>query len=461
MQQPIELVAALCRDTGLDSSGALPLLDLSETANCLRSSFAVGLAAQVSIGAAALSANEIYHARTGAYQPIRVRRRDAELESTGFFELDGQTPNPWDEFSGLYATSDGHVRVHANFPHHRDGALGLAGLSAQTASKEDFAAALLGWRADEYEQAAAAANLVVAKVRSFDEWDAHPHARANADAAPVTITKIGNALPRALTEQAADARPLCGLKILDLTRILAGPICGRTLAAYGADVLLINGPHLPNIPSIVDTSRGKRSAHVDLREETGKETLRDLLTEADVFVQGYRPGGLAQLGFGPERLLDEYPGLVYTSLTAYGPSGPWAERRGFDSLVQTATGFNHAEQEAFGAEAPKPMPMQILDYASGFLMAFGTQAALLRRACEGGSWHVAVSLLHTANWLRRMGRTPVSTEIAANLKDQLRAFPCAQGELRAMPHAAEFSRTPPEWVRPSVPVGTHQARWVQ
>jgi crotonobetainyl-CoA:carnitine CoA-transferase CaiB-like acyl-CoA transferase len=164
--------------------------------------------------------------------------------------------------------------------------------------------------------------------------------------------------------------------VLDLTRILVGPACGRALAAYGAEVMLINAPHLPNIEAIASTSRGKLSAHVDLRTERGRCDMDALLARTQVFVQGYRPGALDALGYGPQALAERWPGIVYVSLSAYGP---WSARRGFDSLVQTATGFNHAEGAAAGAAAPKPLPMQILDLATGHLMAFAASAALLRQ----------------------------------------------------------------------------------
>ena len=202
------------------------------------------------------------------------------------------------------------------------------------------------------------------------------------------------------------ATALGGVRVLELTRILAGPVCGRTLAAYGAEVLLVNAPNLPNIDAIADTSRGKLSAHLDLRREGDCETMRQLLQTADVFIQGYRPMAIAALGFGAQALARDNPGIVYVSLSAWGCKGPWRLRRGFDSLVQTSGGFNVAEAMAAGSETPKPLPTQILDHASGYLMAFGISAALARRATEGGSWHVEVSLAQTARWLRAHGPDP-------------------------------------------------------
>ena len=243
-------------------------------------------------------------------------------------------------------------------------------------------------------------------MRSFDEWDRHPQSAAVA-ALPVSLERLdddADTPPLAWPALQAAMRPLTGLRVLDLTRILAGPVGCRTLAAHGADVLMVNSPNLPNIDAIAELSRGKRSAHVDLRSETGRETLRALLGGAHVFVQGYRPGGRADLGFDPRTLARLRPGIVTASLSAYGQSGPWAGRRGFDSLVQTATGFNDAEATAAGATTPQALPIQILDFASGFLLAFGVQAALMRQQREGGSWHVQVSLAGVGRWLHGLGR---------------------------------------------------------
>jgi len=263
---------------------------------------------------------------------------------------------------------------------------------------------------------------------------------------------------------AAD-RPLAGVKVLDLTRIIAGPVCGRTLAAHGADVLLVTASHLPAMaPLVIDTGRGKLSTAIDLRESRGRETLAALVRDADVFVQGYRPGAVAAFGFGAQEVARIRPGIVYVSLCAYGHEGPWAGRRGFDSLVQTASGFNAAEAEAFGAGEPKPLPAQALDHATGFLMAFAAISALARRARLGGSWHVRASLAQTGYWIRQLGRIAGTTcrdpgfDEAA---DRLQDAPSGFGRLTAVRHAAVMAETPPRWLRPSVPLGTHAPAWPQ
>ena len=444
---------------------SLSHLTLTARETGLPSSFAVGAAGQASIAAAALSAAEIWHRRSGKHQEVSVDMRDAALECTAYFSLDGRVPEAWDKFSGLYRCggdeTPGWVRIHANFAHHRDGALQLLGFqSAEGVERADVESALRGWSAERFEDAAAEAGLVVAAARSFAEWDAHPQGIAVAGLPLMSIEKIGDAPPIPWPTLSPDGPPLESIRVLDLTRILAGPVAARTLAAYGADVMLVNSPNLPNIESIADTSRGKLSAHVDLETDAGKTQLRQLIERAHVFVQGYRLGGLQALGFGPTDVARMRPGAVYVSLSAYSHEGPWAGRRGFDSLVQTATGFNLAEAEAFGAKAPKALPMQILDYASGFLMAFGAAAALLRQSSGGGSWHVRVSLAQTAHWLRRLGRrAPDLSATRPDFKALAEAYPSGFGRLEAMPHAARFSQTPPRWTRPSMPPGTHAAVW--
>ena len=455
---PIWRAAGLPDDT-------LQHLVLTGAEPALPSSFAVGSAAQTALAAAALAAAEIGHRRNGLRQRVRVDMRRAVLECFGRFTIDGRTPQVWDQLAGLYPCGaggrDGWVRLHTNFAHHRDGALRLLGLPPGPNTPRDaVAAALRAWNAFDFEDAAANASAVVAAMRSFDEWDHHPQRAAVAQRPLVAFEKIGEGPPLALPALAREARPLQGLRVLDLTRILAGPVGGRTLAAYGADVMLVNAPHLPNIESIIETSRGKLSALADLREAAGREALHGVLRDAHVFVQGYRPGALAAFGFGPADVAASRPGIVVVSLSAYGDAGPWAGRRGFDSLVQTATGFNHAEARAAGSAQPKPLPVQILDIASGLLIAFGAQAALLRQQSEGGSWHVRVSLARTAQWLRELGRIEAGfTAPPPDFGGLLETSASGYGELTAMPHVAEFSHTPPAWSRPSVPPGTNPLAW--
>jgi crotonobetainyl-CoA:carnitine CoA-transferase CaiB-like acyl-CoA transferase len=454
------VVGDLWRDAGLDAA-ALQRLDLEGVEPALPSSFAVGTAAQSAIAAAALAASEIGALRGGVARRVAVEIRAAAMECSSFFSIDGRTPPKWDKISGLYRCRGGWARIHANFAHHRDGALRLLGLPPGAGTPRAAVEGAMAERdAFEFEAAAAAAGLVVAAVRTFGEWDAHPQGRAVVSLPLLTWEKIGDAPPRALPPLDGAALPLAGIRVLDLTRILAGPVGGRSLAAYGADVMLVNSPHLPNIDSIIETSRGKLSVHIDLATAQGRDTLRALLADAHVFHQGYRPGGIAAHGFSPAEAAASRPGLVYVSLSAYGHAGPWCGRRGFDSLVQSATGFNDAEMRAAGSAQPKPMPVQILDYASGFLMAFAAQAGLLRQAREGGSWHVRVALARTAQWVRSLGRVENGFAVPMPAPDAwLETGDSGWGRLVALRHGARLSGLPQGWARPSVRPGTNAPAW--
>ncbi|MDN0074005.1 CoA transferase [Crenobacter sp. SG2303] len=459
---PIQALTELWQAAGLDPA-ALDHVRLTGHDPVLPSSFAVGTAAQASIAAAGLAAASLWQQRGGAWQQVAVdmRHAAAEFRSERYLRVDdAPSPELWDAIAGAYRCGDGRwVRLHTNFPHHRDGVLALLGCAHDRAS---VAAALQDWNAQAFEDAAAEHGLVVAMLRSFDEWDAHPQGRALAGLPVFTLEKIGDAPRKPLPPS---ARPLSGVRVLDLTRIIAGPVGGRTLAAHGADVLLVTSPKLPSIvPLVIDTGRGKRSCQLDLTDAAGHATLAHLIGDADVFVQGYHPGGLDRLGFAPATLAERHPGIVYVSLSAYGHVGPWAGRRGFDSLVQTASGFNHAEAQAAGQDEPLPLPAQALDHAAGYLIALGTIAALHHRAREGGSWHVRVSLAQTGLWLRRLGR--IDRGIAAPdptlamVQDLLEDCPSGFGPLRAMSHAAQLSETPARWTLPSVALGHDHAEWL-
>jgi crotonobetainyl-CoA:carnitine CoA-transferase CaiB-like acyl-CoA transferase len=438
-------------------------IELTGREPALPSSFRVGAAAQASIAAATLAAAGLWRLRTGRRQTVSVDVRHAAVEfrSERYMRVaDRAVDEVWDKIAGTYRCGDGRwVRLHTNFAHHRDGVLKLLGCDYDRAA---VGRALTGWQAEAFEQAAADAGLVVAMMRSPAEWEAHPQGRAVADLPILRIKKIG---PAPATDFAEDPqRPLSGVRVLDLTRVIAGPVCGRTLAAHGADVMNISAPHLPSIESLViDTGRGKLSSHLDLRDAAAKETLRDLARQSDVFIQGYRPYAIAAHGFDRESLAALRPGIVYVSLSAYGNVGPWAMRRGFDSLVQTATGINHAEAEACGVAEPRALPCQALDHASGYLMALGTMIALLRRAREGGSWHVRVSLAQAGRWLTGMGRLddgPGGPDLELDdVRDLLEETDSGFGRLTAVRHAGGLSETPAHWARPAMPLGTHAPAW--
>ncbi|MGH7072551.1 MAG: CoA transferase [Acetobacteraceae bacterium] len=453
-------LAELWAGAGLPAE-ALAAISFSGADPVLPSNFAVGTAAAASIGAAALAARELFRLRGGPPATLAIALRNAALEcrSERYLRLDGEAPPPlWDAIAGLYPTADGWVRLHTNFPHHRDGILKLLGTAHERAA---VARALTNWRAEELDRAATEAGLAVAWLRSFAEWDRSSEAAALAAEPLVAIERLGEAPPEPLRPARA---PLSGVRVLDLTRVIAGPVAGRTLARYGADVLLINAPHLPQMaPLVIDTGRGKLSAFLDLRDRSGADGLARLIGKADIFLQSYRPCALGRRGFADADVARIRPGIVCASLSAYGFHGPWAGRRGFDSLVQTATGFNHAEAEAAGEATPKPLPLQALDHATGQLLAFGIITALIRRASVGGSWRVRTSLARTGLWLRSLGRIehglaskdPTATDIADRLEEVASGF----GPLTVVRAAAEFSdiRLPP--LRPAMPLGTHPAEF--
>ena len=461
MQSPKQILADLWTLAGGEPA-ALQAVTLTGEEPQLPSSFRVAAAAQTSIAAAGLAAAHVWELRSGQDQKVAVDMRHAVVEcrSERYLRVEDQQPPPaWDAIAGVYKTrGQRFVRLHTNFPHHRDAVCRVLNCKAE---RDEVQAALMQWDAEAFETAAYQAGGVVAMKRSYDEWSQTPQAKALAALPILTIEKIGDAAPKPWP---AGSRPLAGLRVLDLSRVIAGPVAGRTLAAHGADVLLVSGADLPAIPWLtIDTGRGKLSTFIDLKQEEGRNQLKDLLAEADIFSQGYRPQALAQLGFSPEEAARINPGIIFVSLSAYGHVGPWAERRGFDSLVQTSTGFNHAEGAAAGIDGPKELPAQILDHATGYLMAFGAMMAKARQSREGGSWHVRVSLAQTGRWIWNLGRVVDGLKTEDLKGEAIRPFveqvPSGFGSLQAIRHTAQLSRTPAFWSRPAMPLGTHGPQW--
>ena len=466
MQSPSGILEKIWTSAGGDAA-ALERVRLTGEEPQIPSSFRVAVAGQTTIAAAGLAAAEIWRLRSGQTQDVSVDMRHAvaECRSERYLRLDDKPPPPaWDAIAGVYKTGDNRfVRCHTNFPHHRDA---VCKVLACEPEREKVQAALMQWRGEEFETAAYAAGGVVALMRSYDEWSALPQAHALAQLPLISIEKIGEASPKPWPQGSSKGdRPLSGLRVLDLSRVIAGPVAGRTFAAHGADVLLVSGPKLPAIPWLtIDTGRGKLTTFIELKSEPGRALLRELLEDADIVSQGYRPRALAALGFSPEDAAKINPGIIYVTLSAYGHIGPWAERRGFDSLVQTTTGFNHAEGQAAGIDGPKELPAQMLDHATGYLMAFGAMMAKARQARDGGSWHVRVSLAQTGRWLWNLGRldgglnTPDLTGEVVHAAF-IESMPSGFGMLKAVRHSALLSRTPAQWNRQAMPLGSHPAQW--
>lgn len=458
---PLEILSDIWTSAGGEPS-ALDAVKLTGEEPQLPSSFRVAAAAQASIAAAGLAAAQVWKLRSGQTQDVAVDMAHAVVEcrSERYLRVDGKGPPPaWDAIAGIYKTRDRRfVRLHTNFPHHRDAVCKVLNCKAE---RDDVQAALMQWDAEAFETAAYAGGGVVAMMRSHDEWLALSHARALAELPLLSIEKIGEAAPKPWP---AGDRPLAGVRVLDLSRVIAGPVAGRTLAAHGADVMLISSPGLPFIPWLtIDNGRGKLSSFVELKSEQGRDVLRELLAQADIFSQGYRPRSIAALGFSPQDAAKINPGIIYVSLSAYGHAGPWAERRGFDSLVQTSTGFNHAEGQAAGVDGPKELPAQMLDHATGYLMAFGAMMAKARQSREGGSWHVRVSLAQTGRWLWNLGRVADGFKIEDLKGEAVEPFieevPSGFGPLQSVTPSAILSKTPAFWARPSMPLGSDPPQW--
>ncbi|WP_328702798.1 CoA transferase [Belnapia mucosa] len=291
-----------------------------------------------------------------------------------------------------WPTADGRWFLpHFNLPHLERRVLDVLGCESTPAS---VSAAISRWNADALEAAIAEAHACGGKVRTREEWLTHPQCAYLAARPVVEIIKVAEGEPEPLPP---GDRPLLGVRVLDLTRILAGPTAGRTLAEHGADVLMVAAPHLPQVPEYVrDLSHGKRSCFLDLRRDDGAGCLAALAREADVFVNGYRPGQLGGRGFGLEDLVGLRPGLIVASISCFGSGGPFATRVGWEQIAQSVSGIAHTHGEVTGVGRPKLAPAPICDYLTGYLAAFGAMLALARRAREGGSYHVQASLCQSA-----------------------------------------------------------------
>ncbi|MFC8278346.1 CoA transferase [Streptomyces sp. NPDC057271] len=335
--------------------------------------------ARATVAVAGLAAAE----RSGL--PGRVRVDDGAVATAFVSErhlrVDGRAPVNFAPLSRFWRASDGWVRTHANYPHHR--AALLSALGVREESVEAVAAAIAERKAVEAETAAYAAGGLAVALRTPEEWAAHEQGQEVAARPLLTRERLDDAAP------AGKRRP-GPLRVLDLTRVLAGPVATRTLALLGADVLRIDPPGNPELPDQhADTNVGKRTAALDLDRPSDRRALHALLDEADVLVTGYRPGALERFGL-------HRPGLVIARISAWGDYGPWGERRGFDSLVQVATGI--ATEEG-SADEPGALPAQALDHGSGYLLAAAVLRSLTEQESEGGTRLVRLALAQTGHWL--------------------------------------------------------------
>lgn len=452
---------------------ALDSLKLTGEGPGVPSSFKIGHIAQASIALSALTAALVYAELNNVVVPqTGVDLQDAlvEFKSERLLTINDAKVPSLNAIGGLHKTSDGHIRIHDAFVNQREGAKTLLKCQGED-DRAKIAEATSKWTAIHLETIGTDAGLSLAVLRSYQEWDALPQAQAVANF-PITIRKIRDAPPGlpATLQQGAD-KCLRGLRVLEMTRVIAGPVAGKTLAAHGADVLWVTSPDLPDLPAVDrDVGRGKRSVFLNINELDSRRKLDELLAEADVFLQSYRPGSLASKGLTPEALASKSKHcIIYATLSAYGPEGPWKDRRGFDSIVQTCTGLNVSEAHHYGAgEASRVLPCQVLDHASGYFLAAGIAAALHKQATEGGSFEVQVSLAGTMKYLRSLGQYEGASGFECpdfNTQDEvpvrcLEERDCEFGKIKAVKHSAQVEGLAVSWDIMPRSLGSDKAQWL-
>ncbi|MGB6212492.1 CoA transferase [Pseudomonas mandelii] len=420
------------------SSGALP------------SAFAVTDLACASIAAAGQAVSELLQQHTGRSPSLEVDRRLASFWfATSIRPVGWSVPPLWDPVAGDYATQDGWIRLHTNAPHHRAAAESVLGTCADRAA---MASKVAQWAKTDLEQAVVDAGGCAAEMRSWAQWQAHPQGLA-VNAEPLIQFSAGSG-QHAKPWTGSVAQPLAGIKVLDLTRVLAGPVASRFLAGLGADVLRIDPPTW-NEPGVVpEVTLGKRCARLDLHNNDDRAVFESLLKDADIVLHGYRADALEKLGYGVAEREKLAPGLIDVCLNAYGWSGPWRNRRGFDSLVQMSSGIADAGRQWKKADKPTPLPVQALDHATGYLMA----AAAITLLGRGGS--ARLSLARTAKLLIENGAGTDEALRAEDENDQgmlIEQTPWGPAYRLHVP--LKITGTPLQWTLPASELGAHRAQW--
>jgi len=416
-----------------------------------------GLAAG-SVAAATLAAAEFLATRTGtSIRGVAVDSRAAcaAFAAEGLFTPVGwRLPAVWDPIAGNYEAEDGWIRLHTNYAYHRAAVERVLGAG----DRESVAAAVRDWKAGDLEAAIVAAGGCAAVMRTRDEWLASPPGAATAAAPALSVIPRAAVARREATVK--PARPYAGIRVLDLTRVIAGPVATKFLAAHGADVLRVDPPGFDEVAAIVpETAAGKRTTTLDLTAAAGRETFEALLASADVLVTGLRADALDRLGYGDAALAALNPALVIASLDAYGWDGPWRDRRGFDSLVQMSCGIAAAGAAAKGTAVPVPLPVQALDHATGYLIAAAVGRALTRRLAESVVTRIRASLIGTANFLWSLPRPrelpPRPDPALFPLVDTMTAW----GPARRVPAPGEIAGVRAEWRVEAGPLGRHAPQW--
>lgn len=423
----------------------------------LPSVFPVSDLAAASAGVAGLAVAELIAARHGGQPAATVDRRLASFWFGSSIRPQGWPSLPFERLTGDYRAADGWIRLHVNAPHHRAATLAVLNVAED---RDAVAAAVAGWNGQDLESAVVAAGGCAAVMRDTAAWAAHPQGKAVL-AEPLLHHLSGARGPTPDWTVPAE-RPLQGIRVLDMTRVIAGPTATRFLAGYGAEVLRIDPPHWDEPAVVPDMTLGKRCARLDLRRPADREIWEGLLRGADVLVHGYRADALEGLGLGVDRRLALRPGLVDVSLDAYGWTGPWQARRGFDSLVQMSCGIAEAGMRLLGRDIPTPLPVQALDHATGYLLAAAVVRGLTRRLTSGLGSTTRASLARTAGLLTAMPLGKPETlapETAGDLGDRIEATDWgAAFRVKPLCHVAG---APMHWDRPATDLGTARAAWLE
>lgn len=422
----------------------------------LASPYPVSDLAAASVAAVGAALGELLAAVGIPEVPTTVRRERADAWfRAGVRPVGWVAPDAWDSIAGDYAASDGWVRVHTNASPHRQAALRVLGIEGERTA---VARAVSIWRAEQLEEEIVAEGGCAAVMRTPEEWRRHPQGAAVA-AEPLVARETTDHDGAASGWRATNERPLAGLRVLDLTRVLAGPVATRVLAGLGAHVLRIDPPSWDEPALAVEMTLGKSTARLDAHDPAGLAQLRRLLAEADVIVHGYRADALERLGLGAEVRRAARPGLVDVSLDAYGFTGPWAGRRGFDSLVQMSSGVADAGMRAAASDRPVPLPVQALDQATGYLMAAAVLTGLRDRLKHGTGSAARLSLARTAALLEDARGLPRATPTSARETDDGELLQSGWGPVRVLPAPLELPGVRIGWDRAPRPFGSDNPIW--
>ncbi|WP_236942813.1 CoA transferase [Ewingella americana] len=436
---------------------ALTQFDVQGTAQWA-SVFPVTDFAVAAVGAAGMALAELIKVQFGQEPRVVVDRKLASLWFSGSIRPIGwRMPAMWDSIAGDYKTQDGWIRLHTNAPHHKAAVLKVLQCADD---REAVAKEVAKWPGEALETVIVEQKGCAAVMRSLAEWQAHPQGKAVA-AEPLIAWSCAEAAFPYSTWQPEEKRPLAGLKVLDLTRVLAGPIATRFLAGYGAEVLRLDPPEWDEPAVTPEVTLGKRCARLDIKTPAGRKIFEGLLGQADVLVHGYRPDALARLGYGEAERRTINPGLIDVSLNAYGWTGPWAGRRGFDSLLQMSSGIAHCGMQGVQSNRPTPLPVQALDHATGYLMAAATLRALVRRVTEQQASTARLSLARVAHSLIKLPRARVAAKDLEIGSDDLspRVEKTPWGEAKRCKSPLTVGGLPLIWQRPASRLGAAEAKW--